>query len=266
MNRRVNIITGPTGSGKSKIAMDRARHNGVIINADSQQTFKHLPTLTASPTKAEKEAIPHKLYNFLDPTEQLNADHWARLAATEIEATLNSGLTPFVVGGTGFYIKALMEGLSEIPEIPDEIRNRVRAMNHQELEKMAPNLDTQRAMRATEVLLATGKPIEWWQLQPKQPLLKNVEFSVEIINYPTEELNARIRTRTGEILDQAIKEVADLTTLNLPAEAPIYKVLGVKAIRKHLAGEITRPELLEAVTISTHQYAKRQRTFFRTQF
>jgi len=263
MEMRVNIIAGPTACGKSGIALARAKGGGVVINADSQQVFEHLPTLTASPSAADKREVPHRLYNFLSPTEQMNAGRWAELAVAEVRAALEKGLEPFVVGGTGLYIKALMEGLSEFPEIPAEVREKVRAMKPEELPR---GLDRQRAMRATEVLMATGKPIEWWKDQPKKKLLPDVKFSLEIIKLPVAELNERIEKRAREIIDTAIEEVRELEWRDLPEDAPIYKVIGAADISRHLSGEIRRSELIEALVIATRRYAKRQRTFFRTQF
>jgi len=263
MEMRVNIIAGPTACGKSEIALARAKGGGVVINADSQQVFGHLPALTASPGAEDKKAVPHRLYNFLAPTEQMSAGRWAELAAAEVKLAFEAGLKPFVVGGTGLYIKALMEGLSEFPEIPAEVREKVRAMKPEELPR---GLDRQRAMRAMEVLMATGKPIEWWQKRPKKKLLPDVEFSLEIVERPVAELNERIEKRTRAIIDVAIQEVRELELLDLPEEAPIYKVIGVADILRHLDGEIRRSELIEALVIATRRYAKRQRTFFRTQF
>ena len=127
MKQKAYIICGPTASGKSAHAIHLAlENNGVIINADSQQVYRELPILTACPSAQDYKTVPHKLYQFFDGAKRMDASLWIEYAKKEIEETLKEGKTPFIVGGTGFYIKALTEGLSVIPNIPQNIRDQVR--------------------------------------------------------------------------------------------------------------------------------------------
>ena len=127
MNQKAYIICGPTASGKSSMAINLAlESNGVIINADSQQVYRELPILTACPTQSDYETVPHKLYQFYDGAKRMDASIWIEYAKQEIETALKNNRTPYIVGGTGFYIKALTEGLSIIPTIPENIREQVR--------------------------------------------------------------------------------------------------------------------------------------------
>ena len=178
MKKKVYIIAGPTASGKTHLSLDLAhRVNGQIINADSIQVYEDVPLLTARPTAEETQDIPHHLFGYLDAFAVSNACDWLK----RLPALVDSIDVPIFVGGTGLYIKTLMEGLSPIPDIPEEIRNNIRQMSTDELKQIVPNAkltDPQRLMRAAEVLKATGKSLEWWYEQPKTPVLKDVEFFV----------------------------------------------------------------------------------------
>jgi tRNA dimethylallyltransferase len=173
----VHIIAGPTAGGKSALALRlTAEKDGVVINADSLQIYDGLQILTAQPSAAEKKAVPHRLYNLLQPDQACSAMIWRELALTEIHAALQAGKTPILVGGTGFYLKTLIEGLSPIPEIPDEIRllgeelmDKIgieaffAALSEKDPETAA-RLDPrnrQRIIRAWEVLAHTGRGLSY---------------------------------------------------------------------------------------------------------
>ncbi len=282
MKQKAYIICGPTASGKSSLAIKLAlENNGVIINADSQQVYRELPILTACPSKTDYETVPHKLYQFFDGTKKMDASLWCEYAKKEIEDTLKNKKTPFIVGGTGFYIKALTEGLSVIPTIPQNIRNQVRkeglhAKNsdlYEILKKYDPDLckkvlpsDKQRILRGIEVFRATGTPLSVWQRQKKIKPVPDIDFDLKIIDFEMSELETRIKLRTEEMFKMGvIDEVKNLLSLNYPDNASIFKIIGVETISKYLSNTITLDQAKNELVLLTRQYAKRQRTFFRTQ-
>ncbi|MBR1544466.1 MAG: tRNA (adenosine(37)-N6)-dimethylallyltransferase MiaA [Alphaproteobacteria bacterium] len=282
MKEKVYIICGPTASGKSSMAINLAlSNNGVIINADSQQVYRELPILTACPSKKDYETVPHKLYQFYDGTKKMDAAIWIEYAKKEIEEALNNGKTPYIVGGTGFYIKALTEGLSVIPTIPQNIREQVRkeglhAKNtdlYEILKKYDPDLckkvqpsDRQRVLRGIEVFRATGTPLSSWQRQKKIKPLPDVDFDLKIIDFEMPELEKRIKLRTEEMFKMGVvDEVKNLLSMDYPDNASVFKIIGVETIWKYLSNTITLEEAKSELILLTRQYAKRQRTFFRTQ-
>ena len=267
MGREVNIIAGATASGKSRIALERARRaNGVIINADSQQVWRDLDVLTARPSADDMAVCPHKLYGFLPSDGKLDAYEWARMAAAEIKSAWASGQTPYVVGGSGFYIKALTQGFSPIPHAepspPDY--ERLQSVDPGAAAHISPR-DPQRISRALGVFDHTGRRLSDWFKEPRKKPLE-AEFDMEIISLPVDELNEKIAARARFMLENgAVEEVAALSS-RAPADSLIFKVLGVRAIRALIAGEIDRNEALSRIVAETRRYAKRQRTFFKTQF
>ncbi|MCR5506497.1 MAG: tRNA (adenosine(37)-N6)-dimethylallyltransferase MiaA [bacterium] len=282
MKEKAYIICGPTASGKSSLAIELAlKNNGVIINADSQQVYRELPILTACPSKADYETVPHKLYQFYDGTKKMDASIWIEYAKTEITNAFDNGKTPYIVGGTGFYIKALTEGLSVIPNIPQNIREQVRkeglhAKNielYEILKKYDPDLckkvlpsDKQRVLRGIEVFRATGTPLSVWQRQKKIKPLPDIDFDLRIIDFEMPELEKRIKLRTEEMFKSGVvDEVKNLLSMDYPDNASVFKIIGVETIWKYLAKAITLDEAKSELTLLTRQYAKRQRTFFRTQ-
>ena len=282
MKQKAYIICGPTASGKSSLAIKLAlENNGIIINADSQQVYRELPILTACPSARDYETVPHKLYQFFDGTKKMDASLWCEYAKKEIEEAFQKGKTPFIVGGTGFYIKALTEGLSVIPNIPQNIRDQVRKEGlHAKnldlftiLEKYDPDLckkilpsDKQRILRGIEVFRATGTPLSVWQKQKKIKPLPDIDFDLKIIDFEMPELENRIKLRTEEMFKSGvIDEVKKLLSLEYSDNASIFKIIGVETISKYLSNKITLDQAKSELILLTRQYAKRQRTFFRTQ-
>ncbi len=282
MKQKAYIICGPTASGKSSLAIDLAlKNNGVIINADSQQVYRELPILTACPSKKDYETVPHKLYQFFDGGKKMDASLWVDYAKKEIEAAFNQNKTPYIVGGTGFYIKALTQGLSVIPDIPANIRKQVRqeglhAKNvelYEILKKYDPDLckkvlpsDKQRVLRGIEVFRATGTPLSVWQRQKKVLPLPEIDFDLQIIDFEMPELEQRIKLRTEEMFKNGVvDEVKEVLRGDYPDNAAVFKIIGFQTIWQYLAENITLDEAKAEVILLTRQYAKRQRTFFRTQ-
>ena len=179
------ILGGPTASGKSALALAVAREfGGTVINADSLQVYRELPILTAQPAAAAQAAFPHRLYGFLSASERCSAARWAALARAEIDAALAEGRLPIVVGGTGLYLRSLLHGLAPVPEIPADVRaaakQRLAELGktafHAELARRDPAMaarirpgDSQRMVRAWEVLEATGRSLADWQAQQDGP-------------------------------------------------------------------------------------------------
>jgi tRNA dimethylallyltransferase len=284
------VVAGPTASGKSAAALAIAREfNGVVINADSMQIYKDLPLLTARPTAAEMGAIPHHLYGVLELGETCSAARWRDMAIAEIEAARQAGRLPVLCGGSGLYIKALLEGLSPIPEIPSEVRLAVRqgfeargqaAMRAELMEKdpvMAARLepaDQQRTLRALEVLAATGRSLAQWQAAPKSGPPPGIRFATILISPPRDVLYAACNARLIEMVAEgAAEEVAAVFARIAEAEEKgsgsalretlLLKALGVPQFQAYNEGELDLGAAIEKAQIATRRYAKRQMTWIR---
>lgn len=275
------VIAGPTASGKSGLALALAREfDGVVINADSMQVYGGLPILTAQPSVADMAVAPHRLYGVLAPSEICSAARWRDLAAAEMTKTWEAGKLPIVVGGTGLYLRSLMEGLSPIPEIPEAVRDGVRrrlaemgnVAFHAHLtgrdRGMAERLkvgDSQRMVRALEVLEATGRSLAEWQAEPAEGGVTAAWYSL-ILLPERERLYAACDSRfTAMIAAGALDEVRAILALRLDPAVPAMKVLGLRELAAHLAGEMDLRAAIAAACQATRNYAKRQRTWFRHQ-
>jgi tRNA dimethylallyltransferase len=277
----VIVIGGPTASGKSWLAGTLARElKGDVINADSMQVYAELPVLTAQPDAALRAAVPHHLYGVMSAREICSAARWAQLAWAAIDTVREQGRRPIVVGGTGLYLRALIQGLSPVPEIPAEIREASRAL----LKQLGPEAfyarlagrdpaaaarlrpsDPQRLARAWEVLEATGRSLTDWHGEdgPGRP---GGSFLTFVLIPERAGLYARIDQRFVEMVQGGgIEEVRALAGMDLPAAAPALKALGVPELRAYLAGSTDLETVLAAGQQSTRRYAKRQMTWFRNQ-
>lgn len=282
--QKIIVIIGPTACGKSAFALDMAKsRNGVIINADSAQVYKSLQVLTDRPENSTIDGIKHELYGFIeDPNQSCNAAFWLENATAKIKNANAIGKTPIIVGGTGLYIKALLDGIVEIPDIDPEIRDRLRAQLksdgvdnlYQELQIKDPigagNLhinDAQRIVRALEVVLSTGKPLHQWHSKKSNNNSGDSYTPFVIyINPPREEVVAKAKSRLEEMFNSgAIAEVKTLLDQGIDTDSPIYKAIGVREIQSYLEGEITLEQALEKAFIATRQYIKRQQTWFNNQ-
>ena len=282
----IHIIAGPTASGKSAKALELARaQNGVIINCDSLQIYDALHTLTAQPSDEEKEEIPHRLYGSLHPNEVCSAGNWRELAEPIIHEVIENGQTPIICGGTGLYIKALMDGLSPMPDIPDEVRNEVVARYEEigaeefynDLKARDPIMADRfhvnhkaRIIRAMEVLEATGKSLAEWQELPRTPPPQEWEFEVHKVLPDRETLYDRCNKRFEWMLENgALEDVktfdARLQSGEVKDGVPVCKALGFTQLRDYMNGNLSRGEAIEKSQTITRQYAKRQMTWLRNQ-
>lgn len=284
--QKILIVNGPTASGKTSFALDLAdQHDGEIINADSMQVYKELPILTAHPDDDERARAPHHLYGALSAAQDCSAEIWQEMASRQIESTLAAGKTPIIVGGTGFYIKALTHGLSPIPEIDPQVREQVTAMlddiGHEAFHaalavhdptsaaRLHPN-DTHRMIRAWEVFQGTGKALSDWQDEPLKPPPASWEFEYHVIIRDREELIERINKRFDIMVNlgvidevQALSDQIDSGIV--PEDALIIKAHGFRPIRRYLKGEWGLDDAAEHTKTETRQYAKRQMTWVRGQ-
>lgn len=276
------LITGPTASGKSALALDLARrHGGVVINADSMQVYDTLSVLTARPSRQDEAAAPHRLYGHVPAGRSYSTGEWLRDVEPLLAALKAEGRLPVFVGGTGLYFKALTGGLSDMPEIAQDIRCRVRLRLkqegaealHGELSQLDPetaaalrSADGQRIVRALEVLEATGRSIRDFQGRAG-PMIVDPARAAKFVVLPERAvLHERINRRFSLMLDQgAVEEVKALLALKLPEDLPVMKAIGVREIAAMLAGTMSRAEVEERGAALTRQYAKRQMTWFRNQ-
>lgn len=281
MKQAVLIIGGPTASGKSGLAASVAEaFGGTVINADSMQVYNGLPILTAQPSPADTARVPHRLYATLSPAEACSAARWRERALAEIRAAQAAERLPVIVGGTGFYIKALLEGMSPIPDIPPRFRDEAAALQkelgnpgfYQELARRDPLMvakldpfNTQRLVRAFEVLLATGKSLAEWQSAPRIGPPEDLRFLTITLQPRRETLYAACDARFGHMLESgALEEVRDFSRL-APPNTALAKALGYLELLAHLEGKITLAEAIALAQQSTRNYAKRQTTWFRHQ-
>lgn len=275
------LIFGPTASGKSAVALALAEKlGGLIVNADSMQVYRELRILTARPSPEDEARAPHALYGFVPGQESYSAGRYAADVARVLAAAKDEGRRPIVVGGTGLYFKTLVEGLSPIPAVPDDVRSYWRARGTEQgagalhavlaardpqmAARLAPS-DTQRIVRALEVIDATGASLADWQRVPREPVLPLDESIPLRVAINRDELYRRIDQRFAAMIESgAIDEVLQLERLGIDAAAPIMAALGVRPLLRHLAGKLTREEAVEAAQAETRQYAKRQETWARS--
>lgn len=272
------LIAGPTASGKSALALRLAElAGGEIVNADASQVYRDLRILSARPSPEEEARAPHHLFGHVDGADAMSAARWAAEAKAAIAAIHARGRLPVLVGGTGLYIRTLLDGIAPVPEIDPEVRAAVRAMPvaaaHAALAREDPPAaarlapaDTTRVARALEVVRATGRSLSTWQAERQGGIGDAVSLRPLVLLPSRDMLNARIDARAASMLEEgAIEEVANLLARRLPAEAPVRRAIGVPEIARLLAGVTDRAATREALALATRQYAKRQYTWFRNQ-
>ncbi|HXP72706.1 MAG TPA: tRNA (adenosine(37)-N6)-dimethylallyltransferase MiaA [Stellaceae bacterium] len=274
------LIAGPTASGKSRLALAVAEEfRGTVINADSMQVYRDLAVLTARPGAEELARVPHRLFGVLDASELCSAARWLALADGEIVAAAREGRLPVVVGGTGLYLKALLKGLAPVPDIPADVRRAARALHgqlggakfHAALAERDPRAaarlnpgDTQRLIRAYEVVAATGRSLVEWQRGQTQYARPGA--AAVLLLPPRDVLYAAIDARFEAMVGAgALEEVRAIRTRPLSPDLPVLKAVGVREIARHLQGEITLAAAIGEAQQASRRYAKRQMTWLRTQ-
>ena len=281
LKSKIILISGPTASGKSKFAIQLAKKiNGEVINADSMQIFKELKILTARPQLNDLKNIKHHLYGFKSVKENYSTGNWLKDAKLKINNIKKKNKIPILVGGTGLYFKALIDGIVKIPNIPLIFRNRIRKKHSKigqkkfylELIKLDPlckkkinKNDTQRSIRAYEVKKFTNKSLFNWYDETYSDFTQD-SFIKLYIDYPRDKLIERISLRTNKMLrDGAIKEAKRFYKLRIKRDLSSNKVIGLSEIKDYLDKRINIKELKEKISIKTRQYAKRQSTWARGQ-
>jgi tRNA dimethylallyltransferase len=274
------LVAGPTASGKSALAIAIAEHTGgVIVNADSMQVYRELRVLSARPTAEQEAGVPHALYGFVPASDAYSAGRFARDANVAIVKAREEGRRPIIVGGTGLYFKALLEGLSPIPDIRDDVREHWRqeserrgaAALHEDLQvrdpvmaaRLAPT-DTQRIVRALEVIASTGRSLAEWQILRGDPVLDESDTVRLVVGVDRAELHARADARFDRMVSEgALDEVRRLSALQLDPDLPAMRAIGVRPLLQLIRGKIDPEEAVSAAKAETRQYIKRQETWLK---
>ncbi|HZG08655.1 MAG TPA: tRNA (adenosine(37)-N6)-dimethylallyltransferase MiaA [Allosphingosinicella sp.] len=272
------LIAGPTASGKSALALALAkRTGGVIINADSAQAYRDLRIVSARPSPAEEARAPHRLYGYRDGASPCSAADWAEDARAEIAKAHAAGRLPILVGGTGLYIRTLLQGIAPVPAPDPAVREAVRAMpvaqafaalgmeDPEAAARLQP-ADTTRVQRALEVVRSTGRPLAKWQQERTGGIGGEVALRPLLLLPPRQWLYARCDRRFAEMLsEEGLAEVRSLVARKLDPALPVMRAIGVREVAAHIAGGLTHEEALAAGQTATRQYAKRQYTWFANQ-
>ncbi len=268
------LIAGPTASGKSQVALELARrNNGVVINADSMQVYREVRVLSARPSDADMAAVPHALYGHVSVTESYSVGRYQTDAFKALTEARRARRLPIFVGGTGLYFAALTKGLADIPAVPPSIRTAARtrlaavgvAALHAELAALDPETasrlrpsDPQRVLRAYEVWKATGRPLAEWQRLGGNPVLEGLRIQPYILDLPRPLLRDRIAVRFHAMVAAGARAEAR-ALVGLEPSLPAAKILGLR----QLAGDLPDAEAVGLAVTATHQFAKRQITWFR---
>jgi tRNA dimethylallyltransferase len=275
---RIALIAGPTASGKSARAIALAeRENGTVINADASQVYRDLRILSARPSAEDEARVPHLLFGYRDGADPCSAAEWAEDAKAAIVETRKAGRLPILVGGSGLYIRTLLDGIAPVPEIDPVIRSVVRLLSageaHAALAKedavsatrLHPN-DTARLHRALEVVRSTGKPIHAWRESLVGGIADTVHIDLEHIVIPVADLYARCDARVDQMIAAgAIAEAEALRARRLDTSLPVMRAIGVSQLIQYLKTGVELDEAVASIKQATRNYAKRQRTWLRHQ-
>ncbi len=273
----VIVVLGPTASGKSRLGLALAEHfGGEIISCDALQIYRFMDIGTAKATPAERSRIRHHALDLRDPGEDFSAGDYQRIARESLKAIRQRGVLPLVVGGTGFYLRALIDGLFEGPGRSDDLRarmrrivrrrgtgclyNALRRVDRQTAARISP-ADSVRIIRAYEIYLLTGRTMHWWQSQPRDALCGYRWLKLGIA-VPRPLLNDRINQRVEEMFEMGfIEEVRGLLE-QYPRDCQAFKAIGYREVAAHLEGRLSLRQAIEETQQASRQYAKRQMTWF----
>lgn len=276
------VLTGPTAAGKTRLAVEVAEAlDGEIISADSRQVYRAMDIGTAKATAAERARAPHHGLDLVDPGERFSAGRFAREARQWIRDIRGRGRVPLIVGGTGFFIRALTDPLFREPPMDRDRRERLKAfldgkddatlmewlsvLDPESARRLADGGGRQRMLRALEMALLTGRPLGWWHRnrQAEAPALEPLVF---VLSLPRERLYERVNRRVGAMLEAGlVEEVAKLLESGYPPDAPGMTATGYPEVAAYLAGETSLEEAAERIRSRTRGYARRQLTWFRNQ-
>ena len=277
--QRLALIAGPTASGKSDLAVRLALQAGkaVVINADSAQVYADLGVLSARPSPDDMRGVPHRLFGAWDGAQACSAADWAQAAKAEITAAHHAGALPILVGGTGLYIRTLLDGIAPVPAIDPAVRAAVRAMPVAEawhaLSREDPDraaalapADATRIARALEVVRSTGRPLAAWQAVREGGIGDAVALSACVLMPDRAWLYERCDRRFAQMWQAgAIEEVRALLARRLDADLPVMRAIGVREVAAFLAGALDATTAIAAGQQATRNYAKRQYTWLRHQ-
>jgi tRNA dimethylallyltransferase len=277
-DRRLALIAGPTASGKSALALALAEAaGGIVINADSAQVYADLRIISARPAPEDEARAAHELYGYRDGAEACSAADWAADAKRAIAQAHEAGRLPILVGGTGLYIRTLIDGIAPVPEIDPAIRAAVRSFsvlhNYAALQQEDPAAalrlrpsDSTRVARALEVVRSTGRPLAEWQKQRSGGIRDEVDLAPVILLPERSRLYAQCDERFEKMMsEEGLEEIRSLLERRLNPLLPVMRAIGVREIAAYLRGGTSREEALAAGRTATRQYAKRQYTWFSRQ-
>ena len=279
LKSKIILVSGPTASGKSNFSIKLAKKvNGEIVNADSMQVYKELKILSARPSPKDYQKIKHHLYGFHSVKKNFSTGDWLKIAIKKVKEINKRKKIPIFVGGTGLYFKALTDGLVNIPNIPIRYRNNIRDLQkklgqqkfYQKLIKLDPGskeninpTDTQRSIRAYEVMHFTKKPLHDWFQNTKSYFNKD-DFLKIYIDYPRDELIQRIGKRVEKMIKLgAVQEVRKFVKLKVRKDKSVNKAIGINEIKEYLKDKKDMSDVIEKISIKTRQYAKKQSTWAR---
>ena len=281
MNNSIFFITGPTGIGKSDLAIKLCKEiNGEIINADSMQIYRELKVITARPTNIDIKLIKHHLYGYVSGSERYNVEKWCNDAKNIIESLFKKNVTPIFVGGTGLYIDTLINGITSIPSIPESIKKEsnnlfdkigldsffdlIKEIDINAVNNISKN-DTQRLKRIWEVYKFTGKKFSLWKDNKNKKFLDNIEYKI-ILFLPDRTKNYnRVNKRVESMIENgAVHEIENLLKYNYSSKLPIMRAHGVPEISSYLQKKVTLEECINNIQLVTRHYVKRQNTWWKS--
>ena len=281
MNNSILFITGPTGIGKSDLAIKLSKEiNGEIINADSMQIYRELKVITARPTNIDIKLIKHHLYGYVSGSERYNVEKWCNDAKNIIESLFKNNVTPIFVGGTGLYIDTLINGITSIPSIPESIKKEsnnlfdkigldnffdlIKEIDINAVNNISKN-DTQRLKRIWEVYKFTGKKFSLWKDNKNKKFLDNIEYKI-ILFLPDRNKNYnRVNKRVESMIENgAVHEIENLLKYNYSSKLPIMRAHGVPEISSYLQKKVTLEECINNIQLVTRHYVKRQNTWWKS--
>ena len=277
-DKEVFVIFGPTASGKSDLAKQiSTKLESPIINFDSLQVYQQLRILSSRPSSQDEKLIDHRLYGIIDGNENCTVAKWLKLAKIEVENCWKEKKIPILVGGTGLYLKGLMQGISHIPDISDStikntddsfVKNGANylykvLLEHNKNTKIKET-DTQRLKRSYSLLMETGHSLEEWQVKPEK-IFENVNYKIILLNEDRSTIYEKAKIRFSAMIDNgAIEEVENLRKEEIDPNRSIMKAIGVREISKYLDNKYSLDDCKEETVQKTRNYIKRQQTWIKS--